>query len=178
MIEKSRLITAFLLYFFWSAGWEASYAAANRTDILELQDREAIAVGICHVLAALPENQQGKSLLALAMPALNCLDAMLQHAREVDAVDNTSSSSQRLDAILDRLASEIVMVTTIATAVSSAFNNNSQGRITIREPALTIIKRAWPFMSTAATQYNSRKVILATRAEINTSTMPLLFIHL
>jgi hypothetical protein len=156
--------------FFFVAGWEASYAAANRTDILTVDDREAMAVGLCHVLASLPESQRAKSLLALAMPALDCLEAMLRHANEEAAlIAQHNGSNQRLDAVLDRLASEIVMVATITTSFSNALQAGEQrdsaaatttmsNRATVREPALTILKRTWPSISTVATQFNNRVV--------------------
>jgi hypothetical protein len=145
-----------------------------------------MAVGLCHVLASLPENQRAKSLLALAMPALNCLEAMLQHANDEAAQIAQHiqhiGDSQRLDAILDRLASEIVMVATIATSFSNAFHasegddtsntTTSTSRATIREPALTILKRAWPSISTAATQFNDREVrILSKASSIQSDTI-------
>ena len=108
--------------------------------------------------------------MALAMPALHCLEVMLQHAREELAQDvhgiHNNTSKQRLDAILDRLASEIVMVATIATSFSNALQDidgpstitNNNSRATIREPAWTIIQRAWPSILAVATQFNHCEV--------------------
>lgn len=145
------------------SGWEASYAAANRSGILTIDDRVSLCNGICHVLAALPANQQAKSLLALAMPSLDCLEAMLQHAN-----DTTGSRQEHknnvptLNAILDRVASEIIIVSTIVTSFSKAARANeghhTNNDISIQVPALGILKRAWPLVSMAAKQFNDSDV--------------------
>jgi hypothetical protein len=135
------------------AGWEASYAASNRIGILTVDDRKGLCEGICHVLACWPEAQRPKSLLALAMPALNCLETMLQHARE------SKQNSALQEAVLARLASEIIMIGTIAASFSRAVSmDQGRDRVIIQEPALSIVKRALPPLLVAAKEFSSKKV--------------------
>ena len=137
------------------SGWEASYAAANQSGILSMDDRESLCTGICHVLASLPVNQQGKSLLALAMPSLDCIDLMLQHAHE--SLRRDGDGVKDLNVILDRLASEIIIVSTIATSFSQATAKRSD-ILSLCEPAVNILKRAWPAITTAASKFNDSEV--------------------
>jgi hypothetical protein len=166
------------VFFVRTAGWESSYAAANQHGILSIDDRKAICIGICHVLASLPGDQRAKSLLALAMPSLDCLETMAEHANQAAAAANSNSNSdgrnnqqQQLDAILDRLSAEIIIVTTMARAFTDAFSINdssmesgcrtSDGRhAAIVEPALALVKRAWPSVARAASCYNYNAVSL------------------
>jgi hypothetical protein len=155
-----------------TAGWEASYAAANQHGILSIDDRKAICIGICHVLASLPGDQRDKSLLALAMPSLDCLETMTEHANQAAAAANYSDgrSHQQLDAILDRISAEIIIVTTMARAFTDACSINdssmesgcrtSDGHAAIVEPALALVKRAWPSVARAASCYNYHDVSL------------------
>jgi hypothetical protein len=134
-------------------GWEASYAAANRTGILTVQDRKCLCEGICHVLAFWPEVQRPKSLLALAMPSLNCLELMLQHALI------SKEQGALLEAVLDRLASEVVIVGVIAVSFSKALGTDQVGdRVAIQEPALGMVKRALPSLLIAAKEFSDNKV--------------------
>ena len=151
-----------------TAGWEASYTATNRVGILTVDDRKALCIGLCHVLAALPDNQRGKSLLALAMPTLDCLDTMTQHATKAQRTER----KQDLDIVLDRISSEIVVITTMARAFTDAFSDNdtsmgsgcriSDGRAVIVEPALALIKRAWTSIAKAANTFNFHNVSIYT----------------
>lgn len=155
------------------AGWEASYAAANRIDILTIQDRQDFCQGICCVLAHWPMEQRSKSLLALAMPTLNCLETMLQHAQ------GSISDSDRLDSILNRLSAEVIMVRTIATSFSEGVavaqeqqqsqqllsdqHNNSGASAAaattrIQEPALDVVRRAWPSLLAVAREFSTKPV--------------------
>ena len=72
-IVKALLLRCLRLDLLITGGWEASYAASNRAGILTCEDRQELCIGICHVLASLPDNQRSKSLLALAMPSLDCI---------------------------------------------------------------------------------------------------------
>lgn len=126
-----------------------------------MDDRKALCNGVCHVLASLPDSQRGKSLLALAMPALDCLETMIQHANQAS---NNNSSQEQIDLVLDRIASEIIMITTMARAFTNAFSikefsmesgcRTSDGHAAIVEPALAIIKQAWSPISRVASAYN------------------------
>lgn len=89
------------------------------------------------------------------MPALDCLEAMMQHARN----EAKGGRSDQLDAILDRMGSEIVMVTTMASSFSEAFCAlEGNGGPSMQEPALTILQRAWPMIQKAAEHFNYREV--------------------
>jgi hypothetical protein len=147
------------------AGWEASYAASNCPGILNVEDRQALCVGICHVLASLPDNQRGKSLHALAMPTLDCLETMTRHA---DHAAGSSSSEEELYIVLDRIADEIKVLTTMARTFTNAFYKKdasmesgcrtSDGHAAIVEPAFAILHKAWPSISHVASKYNHNEV--------------------
>jgi hypothetical protein len=148
----------------WSlAGWEASYSAANSRGIITTEDREAMGVGICHVLASLPDNQRAKSLLALAMPSLDCLEKMLQHANRL-----VNASREQIDTVLDRIGAEIIIVTTMVRSFSDAFLvkeasmeiDPSKNHAALHGLAIPIVKRAWPSISYAASNYNYNEVSL------------------
>ncbi len=142
------------------SAWEASYAASNRTGILTIKDRVSLCTGICHVLASLPPNQRAKSLLALAMPSLDCLEAMLQHANVTTRQEGDKSIA--LKGILERLGSEIIIVTRIAVSFSEAIDAKSShppgNHVLVQEPALSILKRSWPLVSMTAAQFNDSDV--------------------
>jgi hypothetical protein len=141
------------------SGWEASYAAANQLGIVTIEDRESLCKGICHVLASLPVNQQGKSLLALAMPSLDCIDLMLQHANECIQQRDGGDGAKALNVILDRLASEIIIISAIATFFSqAAATKRGDASLSLCEPAVNILKRAWPAVTIAAKQFNDSEV--------------------
>lgn len=148
-----------ILFCLWCvvAGWEASYAAANRRGVLSLDDRKSICVGISHVLATLPDSQRAKSLLALAMPTLDCLETMLREANQTVLTKNSTN----LDLILDRLASEIVLVSAMSRSFTDAYSSEHTGMesgsetsnvpVGVAEPALALLKRAWPSVASVAT---------------------------
>ena len=142
-------------------------------------DRKAICIGLCHVLAALPDNQRAQSLLALAMPSLDCLNIMTQHAQTHSTTATTTTTAgaagtshhQQLNLILDRISAEIVILTTMARSFTDAFsmNNNdyssmqsgcrtSDGHAALVGPALDIVKRAWPSIVRVASRYNYNEV--------------------
>jgi hypothetical protein len=147
------------------AGWEASYSAANNRGLLTTEDRKEFCIGICHVLASLPDNQRSKSLLALAMPTLDCLETMLQHANQVASV-----SQEQLKIILERIAGEIIVVTTMTRTFSDAIlviNGDTSmesgcrtcdGRAAIDGSSLPILKRAWTSITQVASKYNYYEV--------------------
>lgn len=121
------------------AGWEASFAAGNRSESrLSIEDRRELAIGMCCVLAFLkPEWQQQTSVMALALPSLCCLDRMLGHTA-------TASSKEELDVLLDRIADELLLVTTINTAFC--------------EEATAVNQRAWPNLNAIASKHSDHKV--------------------
>jgi hypothetical protein len=121
------------------AAWEASFSACNQSKKwLSLEDRKNIARGICGVLALLqPISQQQTSIVAVAIPSLCCIDAMLVHAEN-------SSTEKGIDIIMDRLSDEISLITTIVTAFP--------------EPATFVCQRAWPTLNRIALKYRNHKV--------------------
>jgi hypothetical protein len=153
------------------AGWETSYAASNCPGILKVEDRQALCVGICHVLASLPDNQRDKSLHALAMPTLDCLETMTRHADH--AAGSSSSSVEQLDIVLDRIADEIKVLTTMARTFTNAFSmkdasmesgcRTSDGHAAIVEPAFAILHKAWPSISHVASKYCHNEVCCVDR---------------
>ena len=141
------------------AGWEASYSAANTQGILSTEDRLAICTGICYILASLPSNQHEKSLLALAMPSLDCFERMLKHANTAAA----NSSWDQTNVILERISSEIMIITTMTTAFTEAVKKNQSTTLNsktaaINESAMPILKRVWPSVSSVASSYNYHDV--------------------
>jgi len=139
----------------FGAAWELSYSAANRKEILTLDDRTAMAEGICSVIASLPESQRANSLLALAMPSIDCLETMLQHANSA-----ANSSLEQQERILQRIADEIILVATIMTSFSQSLVTAEQpSTAAIQAVELPIIQRVWPSISQAAGRYNSNEPV-------------------
>eukprot|EP00934_Nitzschia_sp_Nitz4_P000247 Nitzschia sp. Nitz4//scaffold384_size14786//6076//10073//NITZ4_008916-RA/size14786-snap-gene-0.0-mRNA-1//1//CDS//3329549943//247//frame0 len=139
------------------AGWEASYAAANRPGVLTLEDRRKLCHGICQVLGRMPESQRAKSLMALAMPSLDCLETMLSNAAL-----QTGPEEQR-DLVLDRIASEIVMVATMYRSFSDSCDaansrmesgcHTSDAKPSVVEPAVSLLQRAWSSVTLVVSRY-------------------------
>ena len=147
------------------AAWEASFAASNHPGILTADDRQALCSGICHVLASLPDSQRTKSLHALAMPALDCLETMTNLANQTSTAANAQG---QLDVILDRVADEIKVLTTMARSFTDAYSvknasmesgcRTSDGHAAITEPAFSVLRKAWPTIQQVATKYSSHEV--------------------
>ena len=147
------------------AGWEASYAASNHPGILTADDRQALCSGICHVLASLPDSQRAKSLHALAMPALDCLEKMTSLANQTEAEAN---SQDQLDVILDRVADEIKVLTIMARSFTDAYSvenasmesgcRTSDGHAAMTEPAFAVLEKAWPTIAHVASKYCHHEV--------------------
>lgn len=138
----------------FSAAWELSFSAANRVEILTVDDRKAMGEGICYVIASLPESQRASSLLALAMPSIDCLETMLQHA-----ISAVNSSLEQKERILKRTADEIVIAATIISSFSQALAiPGNRPAAPIHTMAVPVIQRLWPSISQAARRYNSNEV--------------------
>lgn len=141
-----------------AAGWEASYAACNRKDVVTIDDRQAMCVGICHVLAALPENQRIRSFHALALPALDCFDKMTTIANEAVAANK---SKEEIDIILSRVADEILIFTVMArTFTSACYAHDGSTETAIPVPLLVIIRKVWPSIVHVAATYSNDEVRL------------------
>lgn len=149
-----------------SAGWEASYAACNRQDAITIDDRRTLCVAICHVLAALPENQRVRSFHALALPALDCFEKMTTIANNSIAADK---GQEEIDSVLSRVADEINIFTTMArTFTNACFANDSSmesgcstssvRHVAIPAPLLAIIRKVWPSIVHVAAMYSNDEV--------------------
>ena len=148
------------------AGWEASYAACNRTDVIKIEDRETLCVAICQVLAALPENQRVRSFHALALPALDCFEKMTSVANSSASADK---SQEEFDSILGRVADEIRIFTAMArtfanacfandSSMESGCNTASVRHVAIPAPLLVIIRKVWPSIVHVAAMYSNNEV--------------------
>jgi hypothetical protein len=141
------------------AGWEATFTACNQGgQLLTTADRMNLVRGICHILAALPESQRSTSLMALAMPSLGCLDAMIEQAA------GSSQGDPILSAILDRAAAEIMILTAISRAFTDAVSVDTRRERTsdvhaaLVEPSLAVIRRAWRSVAAVASMYGYHDV--------------------
>jgi hypothetical protein len=98
--------------------------------------------------------------MALAMPSLGCLDAMIQNA------DSSKDNKKILAAILDRAAAEIIMLTSIArsytdadaASINTVRERTSDTHAALAGPALVVLQRAWASVSTAASVYGYHDV--------------------
>ena len=120
----------------------------------------AICIGICHVLAQLPRDQHDKSLLALAMPAIDCFETMVRHVNtNPDTVDG-----EQMNTTLERIASELTIITTMAITFSNANALSATSRSPMEihsalvEPSLSLLKRAWSSIIVVASSYNYHEV--------------------
>jgi hypothetical protein len=153
-----------------TAAWESSFVACNhRRKLLTIDDRKAICSGICHVLSSLPERQRGTSVMALALPSIGCLEAMVTYIGATTVDDVTKRK-----AALDRIAAEIVIVSTIARSFSNALWSSSSPSSSsandnddhlgeryfppIADTALTILRRAWPSIQEVSTTHLHNEV--------------------
>jgi hypothetical protein len=145
------------------AGWEASYAASNHPGIITAEDRQALCSGICHVLASLPDNQRAKSLQALAMPTLDCLETMTYLANQT-----AQTPEDQFDVVLDRISDEVNLLATMARSFTNAFAvkdasmesgcRTSDGHVAIADSAFEICRKAWPSISHVAGRYSFHEV--------------------
>ena len=137
-----------------AAAWELSYSAANRVDIVTVDDRKAMGEGICYVIASLPDSQRANSLLALAMPSIDCLETMLQHANSA-----ANSSLEQQERILKRVADEIEIVAVLLTGFSQASKMPDQrSAAPLHASTVPIIQRVWPSISEASSRYSANEV--------------------
>ena len=153
MVREDRTFSNFVSRIF-AAGWENSYAAANLAGILEIEDRQELCEGICFVLGALPENQRTKSLLALAMPALDCIETMLRHADSARAAKQSSS----LEVLLIRMSAEIKIVATMAKSFSAVSGAAGAVSVDLAAPAVDLMTKGWSPVARVAADYGYHEV--------------------
>ncbi|KAG7363706.1 hypothetical protein IV203_027067 [Nitzschia inconspicua] len=147
------------------SGWEATFTACNRSgNLVSNDDRKALCNGICYVLASLPEPQHALSLMALAMPVLGCLETMLQRAGECQRDD------PQQDAALDRAASEMIVLVSLCRSFSNAAAGTNSG--TWSNAALTILHRAWPMITAAASTWSFHDSILDALSVVLVECLP------
>ncbi|KAG7342510.1 hypothetical protein IV203_007603 [Nitzschia inconspicua] len=147
------------------SGWEATFTACNRSgNLVSNDDRKALCNGICYVLASLPEPQHALSLMALAMPMLGCLETMLQRAGECQRDD------PQQDAALDRASSEMIVLVSLCRSFSNAAAGTNSG--TWSNAALTILHRAWPMITAAASTWSFHDSILDALSVVLVECLP------
>ena len=106
------------------------------------------------MLAALPNDQQQTSLMALALASIACLEAMVERAQSMGSTGEKST----LSSILDRAADEIIILVTTARAFTEATSKLNSGigsaRAPFVEPSMVVLERAWPTISIIASKYS------------------------
>ena len=143
----------------FTAGWEATFTACNRGGkLLTLEDRKDTCIGICHVLAALPKDQQQTSLMALALASIACLEAMVERTNSMASTEEKAL----LPPLLERAADEIIILVTIARAFTDALSTINLGIGSVRtsfvESSMMVLRRAWPTISIVTSKYGSHDV--------------------
>lgn len=140
--------------------WEACYMASNQAGAVTIEAREALCDGLCHVLATLPRNQQGKPFQVLFIPTLECLRTMTKLADECNA--NSQGNDKKFDSILVRVSDEIRILSVMAETYQKVTlrssvpvaSDESQGE----EPFLSVLRKAWPSVSHVAESFNKNEV--------------------
>jgi hypothetical protein len=147
--------------------WEDSYAARSRNDTINTDVLIPLSIGICHVLASLPENQRIQSFQALVSPTLRNLEHMTSVAK--------ASQSPHMASVLSQIADEIrilaTMLKTFNNATSSEGESMESGCDTspdrhtpVQEPILAIVQKGWPFVVHAAANYCGDEVSMHARS--------------
>ena len=125
---------------------------------MTLEDRRDTCIGICHVLAALPKDQQQTSLVALALASIACLEAMAERAESV-------GEKGEVESILNRAADEIIILVTTATAFTEAIASANMGSRsctgTFVESSMMVLRRAWKTITIVASKYSFHDVSLS-----------------
>lgn len=153
------------------AGWEATFVACNRGGkLLTLEDRKETCIGICHVLAALPKDQQQTSLMALALASIACLEAMVKRADSIES----NGENGTISPMLDRAADEITVLVTTARAFTEATSPGIEsGRYSFAEPSMMVLRRAWPTISIVASKYSFHDSILESLRYLFVECLPM-----
>jgi len=163
------------------AGWEASYAASNRSKTVTITDRIALCVGICHVLAALPANQRIRSFHALALPSLDCFEKMANLANNAIVANATKDT---VIPILSRIADEIQVLTIMSRTFTNACSTHdvlsmdtgcgtsSDKHQAIAQPLLIIVKKIWPAITHVAKNYSEDEKINTSLGAFLTEFLP------
>ena len=134
--------------------------ASNQAGAVTIEAREALCDGLCHVLATLPRNQQGKPFQVLFIPTLECLRTMTKLANECNA--SSQGNDKKLDSVLVRVSDEIRILSVMAetyqkVTLRSSVSDESQGE----EPFLSVLRKAWPSVSHVAESFNKNEVCVS-----------------
>jgi len=139
--------------------WETSYAAIERSSIISIKDRCALAAGICHVLASLPDDHRIKSFEGMASQPVGLLERLSSTAKD------SYTAPSNLSQTLPRIGAEILILSTMARSFATALGSGdsdamesgcdtSPDRLTpIPEPVLQIIHGAWSNITFAAANW-------------------------
>jgi hypothetical protein len=110
--------------------------------------------------------------MALAFPVMGCLEAMIQRATEC----TTENDPFARKAVLDRAASELIVLTFLCRSFSDAKAKHRQGQqdsgdsSNFAEPAFTILHRAWPVITSMASTWSFHDVCI-TRKKMRSSVI-------
>jgi hypothetical protein len=133
-----------------AAVWKESYAARSRNDTISADVIIPLSIGICHVLASLPENQRVQSFQALASPSLS-------HLERMSAVAKTNHAPH-LALALSQIADEIRILATLTKTFTNATTSDGESMESgshrpVQEPVLAIIQKGWPFVVSTAAKF-------------------------
>lgn len=144
-----------------SVVWEASYELC--ADTIRIEDRIALSVGLCRVLASLPGAQRIRSFDEVVAPSLDLLNqnvSLLQKAQD----------SSPLAPILSRIAVEIRLLSTMARTfvnigyaedmdiTQSGHGRSLDRRAPIPEAVLIIVRKGWPAIDHVARHHCNDEV--------------------
>lgn len=141
--------------------WETSYDAVHKqSNVISVDDRIALASGICQVLAEMSDNQfRIQAFEALASKPLELLDCMSQKAQD------PKTTALELSSILPKIGNEILILSKMSRFFTNAINSvdsdqmqsgcgTSPDRLAqIPEPVLEIFRKRWSCISHAAANW-------------------------
>lgn len=147
--------------------WEDSYASRSRNDTIGTDVLIPLSIGICHVLAALPENQRVQSFQALVSPTLRNLEHMSSVAKASQSPQMASTLSQIADEI--RILATMLKRFTNATSteresMESGCDTSPDRHTPVQEPVLAIVQKGWPFVVNTAANYCGDEVSMHARS--------------
>lgn len=101
--------------------------------------------------------------MALALASIACLEAMVKSACEI-ACRNDCTLVSTLSLVLNRVADEIILITTTAKAFTNALltvtdggdgaRNDGMSRASMAKPSVAVLRRAWPTISVAVSKFS------------------------
>ena len=126
---------------------------------MTLEDRAALASGICHVLASLPVDRRFKAFEAMASLPLGVLERMSATAKDLD------KNPLELSLILPRIGREISILSIISRSFSAGIRSVDSDAMksgcdtspdlvaSIPEAVLQTLHKAWSNISFAAANW-------------------------